>query len=169
MTPLLESAASVVRTTNMVLLKSLEDLAEPYTTTRVRNGQGPSLAWEVGHLLDFRCRLIQLLGVARENPYSDLFPASGPANAAAPRMADLQRDFQQIASELETAMSAVTETALRRAVDGEGHGEKTLLDSIAFLVWHEAYHVGAIGSIRKVLGYAGPAELFRSEAAAGAV
>ncbi len=63
-------------------------------------------------------------------------------------------------------MEAATETSLDRIAEQGAHGEKTALESILFLVWHEAYHVGAVGAIRKELGYPGPAELVMAKPAA---
>lgn len=39
------------------------------------------------------------------------------------------------------------------------HDEKRILDTVLFFAWHEAYHVGGIGAIRKELGRKAIAEL----------
>ncbi|MBC7896238.1 MAG: hypothetical protein H7066_12560 [Cytophagaceae bacterium] len=44
------------------------------------------------------------------------------------------------------------------------HGETKIRDELAFLAWHEGYHVGVIGAIRTAAGLPGPAELARAAA-----
>ncbi len=34
----------------------------------------------------------------------------------------------------------------------EGHGEKQILDTAVFLMWHESYHMGQLGTIRTQFG-----------------
>lgn len=44
---------------------------------------------------------------------------------------------------------------------GGPHDEKRILDTVLFLTWHEAYHIGAIGAIRREQGRKAIAELVR--------
>jgi uncharacterized damage-inducible protein DinB len=74
-------------------------------------------------------------------------------------IAQLLRQWRELGQELTAVMESVTEETLTRGVENGPHGEKTALDRVLFLIWHEAYHVGALGGIRKALGFPGPAEL----------
>jgi uncharacterized damage-inducible protein DinB len=166
MTPILKPIAGSLHTTNMILSLALPDLKEQDARKRVRNGEGPSIAWEVGHMLDYRCKVLGLLGVDKENPYAAKFGATGATDGSDyPEIADCLQQWKEVSAELEAAMEAATEESLGRIVERGAHGEKTALDSIVFLAWHEAYHVGALGGIRKALGYAGPAELVMAKSA----
>ena len=83
-----------------------------------------------------------------------------------PDIPDYRRQWEEVSAELESAIEAGHAESLDRITGStEPHGEKTALDSILFLTWHEAYHVGAIGAIRKEFGYPGPAELVLAGAA----
>ena len=44
---------------------------------------------------------------------------------------------------------------------GGPHDEKRILDTVLFLTWHEAYHIGAIGAIRREQGRKAIADLVR--------
>ena len=48
------------------------------------------------------------------------------------------------------------------------HDEKSLRDQVTFLAWHEGYHMGALGALRKEMGYPGPAEKAMAAREAGA-
>ena len=63
-----------------------------------------------------------------------------------PTVAELREAWQQLQAALETALDAATDGSVQRVASTDGpHGEQSVLDSIVFLVWHEAYHMGAIG------------------------
>ena len=62
MTPILKPIAESFRITNFILELCLADLKETDAKKRVRKGEGPSIAWQVGHMLDHRCKV---LGLAR--------------------------------------------------------------------------------------------------------
>ena len=167
MTPILKPIAASFGTTNFILSMCLGDMKEQDARKRVRSDEGPSIAWEVGHMLDHRYKILGLLGVAKESPYTAKFTATGATDGNDyPATADYQQQWKEVSAELDAAMEAATEESLGRIVESGPHGEKTALDSIMFLTWHEAYHVGAVGGIRKELGYPGPAELAMARSAA---
>jgi len=166
MTPILKPIAASFRTTNFIMSLCLGDLKDQDARARTRRGEGPSIAWQVGHMLDHRCKVMGLLGVAKENPYTAKYTAAGATDGSDyPDVTDYQRQWKQVYAELEAAMEAATEESLSRIAEKGPHGEKTALESIMFLSWHEAYHVGAVGTIRKTLGYPGPAELVMAKSA----
>jgi len=169
MTPILKAVAASFRDTDMVLPLALGDLKEQDAKQRVRGGAGPSLTWQVGHLLDGRVKALKFLGVSRENPYLAQYSTAAASDGQDyPAMSDLLAQWRSVAAELRSAMEAATEELLLKEVKGGLHAENTILDKLVFQAWHEAYHVGAVGAIRKELGYPGPAELVMAQMAAAA-
>ncbi len=167
MKPTLESLCAIFHTTDFILPLCLGDLAEEDARKRVRGGKGPSIAWAVGHMLDFRIKILGLLGSPKESPYTAKFTdAAATEGNDYPDTVELQRQWTAVAAELDAALAAATEEALSRKAPGGPHGEQTALDFIRFLTWHEAYHIGAVGTIRKELGYPSPAERVGVKAAA---
>jgi uncharacterized damage-inducible protein DinB len=55
-------------------------------------------------------------------------------------------------------MAGATEGTFDAEASSGGHDEKSVRDKVAFLVFHEGYHLGAIGAMRKAMGRPGPAE-----------
>jgi uncharacterized damage-inducible protein DinB len=160
MTSVLKPIAESFRSTNFVLGLCLGDMKDGDARKRVRNGTGPSIAWEVGHMLAFRCMALKLLGSGKEDPYAAKYAAVGASDGSDyPGIPEYQRQWEQVYAELERALDAATPESLERVIEDDAHGAKPALDSIVFLTWHEAYHVGALAAIRKELGYPGPAEL----------
>ena len=169
MTPTLEAAAASLRTTNMLVPLVLGDLTDELARRRTRDGEGPSIAWQVGHILDFRCQLVTLLGRPKESPFSVGFATSSATDGADyPTVAEFLRHWKRIEADLDAALEDAGEATIRRTVEGGGfHVGRPTLDAVAFCVFHEAYHMGALGAIRKTLGLPGPAELVMAQAAAG--
>ena len=74
------------------------------------------------------------------------------------------RTWEALQADLQTALEQATEASIRKTSGQEGpHGEQAVLDGLVFFTWHEAYHMGALGAIRKTLGLPGPAELVMAQ------
>jgi uncharacterized damage-inducible protein DinB len=166
MTPILKPIAASIRTTDMIVSLALTDLEERHAKQRVRSGTGPSITWEMGHLLDGRVQALKFLGVMRENPYAAYGPGAASDGADYPSLPDLLDEWRRLSDELGVAMEEATEESLLRKVKAGAHGEENVLAKLSFQFWHEAYHIGALGTIRKELGYPGPAELVMARMAA---
>src|SRR5260370_39715318 len=70
MITILKRIAASFRTTTFILSMCLGDLKEQDARKRVRSDNGPAIAWEVGRMLDYRCNVLGLLGVAKGSPYT---------------------------------------------------------------------------------------------------
>ena len=166
MTPSLEPVAGCLATTNMLIPLVLGDLTDDLARRRTRDGDGPSIAWEVGHMLDYRCQLIRLLGAPRASPFTVAFATSSATDGADyPTVAEFRRLWKEIEADLQAALEGAGEATVRNTVEDGPHAGRPVLDAVAFFMFHEAYHMGAIGAIRKAMGLAGPAELVMAEAA----
>lgn len=151
------------RTTNHVLSLSLADLTDDVARRRARGGEGPSIVWTVGHLLSHRIKILGMLGDTRPNPWTERFdnsPATGGADY--PTLTAMCAEWATLHAALEAACEDRA-GALDQAAPGTGaHGETTIRDKVRFLAWHEGYHVGVIGALRKSAGLAGPAEVVQA-------
>jgi uncharacterized damage-inducible protein DinB len=147
---------------NGILGTSIGDLSDESAKARSRGGAGPSIAWTIGHLCHYKIKVLELLGQSRENPFSSTFEhAAATDGAGYPPLADLAASFSALNSELCTALASSADR-LEAAMPGrELHDEKRILDTVLFLAWHEAYHIGAIGAIRREQGRKAIAELVR--------
>jgi uncharacterized damage-inducible protein DinB len=166
MTSILKPIADSFHTTNYVLELCLEDMKESDAKERARGGDGPSIAWQVGHMLDFRCVALKLLGVPKESPYSAKYSAKGASDGSDyPAVAAYRREWEQLNTELDSALASANPESLARVTESGVHGKQTALESLVFLTWHEACHIGALVAMRKQLGYPSPAELTLANAA----
>ena len=170
MIPLLEPVALSMRATNVLLPLLLSDVNDEIARKRVRDGKGPSIAWTIGHLLEYRCELLSLLGVERKRPFAVDFTGSGATDGLDyPATAELRAAWEQLQADLTAALESAGDDSVRRVEPVKGTTtELPALDSIVGLVWHEAYHMGALVALRVSLGLPGLKELATAKAAAPA-
>ena len=147
---------------NGILATSIGDLTDQDAKARSRGGTGPSIAWTIGHLCHFKLKVLELLGEPRENAFTAQFeqtPASDGRDY--PPLADLAASFSALHGDVCTALASSVDR-LEAPMPGAGpHDEKRILDTVLFLTWHEAYHIGAIGAMRREQGRKAIAELVR--------
>ena len=145
-----------------ILATGIGDLTDQDAKARSRGGDGPSIAWTIGHLCHYKIKVLGLLGQARENAFAEQFehtPASDGADY--PSLADLAASFSALNAEVCAALATCGDR-LEAPMPGSGpHGEKRILDTVLFLTWHEAYHIGGIGAIRREQGRRAIADLVR--------
>jgi hypothetical protein len=147
---------------NGILSTSIGDLTDQSAKARSRAGAGPSIAWTIGHLCCCKIKMLGLLGQHRENLFAAQFehtPASDGSDY--PSLSDLAASFSALNDDVCAALASSGDW-LAEPMRGAGpHDEKNVLDTVLFLTWHEAYHIGAIGAIRRGQGRKAIAELVR--------
>jgi uncharacterized damage-inducible protein DinB len=147
---------------NRILATSIGDLTEEDAKARSRGGTGPSIAWTIGHLCHYKLKVLELLGQPRENAFTAQFeqtPASDGSDY--PPLSDLAASFSALNGALCTVLASSADR-LAAPMPGTGpHHETRILDTVLFLTWHEAYHIGGIGAIRREHGHKAIADLVR--------
>ena len=146
---------------NGILATGIGDLSDQDAKARSRGGAGPSISWTIGHLCHFKIKVLELMGQSRENPFASIFEQAATDGANYPPLDDLAASFAALHGDLCTALTSSADR-LEAPMPGAGpHDEKRILDTVLFLAWHEAYHIGAIGAIRREQGRKAIAELVR--------
>ena len=153
MGPMARPIAESYHVGNFIVNLVTSDLTEEQARRRSRGGEGGSISWIIGHLLHYRCQTMELLGKRVENPYEEQFGSKGADDGASyPPVAELVEQWGRIAGELDEVLEKVTDDQLMGPIEGSPHGEKKVLDTVSFFAWHESYHFGALGVIRRELG-----------------
>lgn len=122
-----------------------------------------SLTWILGHLLKSRNAVMAMLGHAPvwTDPAAALFDRGGAGqvpDGTGPDLATLLQQFEAAQVALAAALRDVPAAALAlppAAAGFESLPGETLGAKVGFLHFHEAYHCGQIGLLRKLLGKPG--------------
>ena len=138
-----------------LFVKALRGIARAELVTRPSDRSNP-LIWVAGHLAQARGRMINVLGGRREIPWGQLFSTGstvGPAEQY-PEADSIVHEWTSVSDELTRQLGALDAGALAapppmRVSSADG----TLRGAVTLFAFHEAYHVGQMGYLRKWLGH----------------
>ena len=132
------------------------DLSADNALHRMRDGEGASILWTLGHLYEYRRLVLAAMDVETESPYTSLFlDAPASEGAGYPELNAFLKDWSALAETLQQTLAVQPPEAFLTA-EGE---KKDLFTAIHFYVWHEASHMGVINVIRKELGHPSASEI----------
>lgn len=117
-----------------------------------------SIFWVAGHLAASRCRMVGLLGGEIEFQASALFARGSRVLTLAeyPQIGQVTDVWDEATSELSFRIESVSLERLAEKIElSFPVGDGSLCSAIAFLTYHETYHVGQMGMLRRLLGYEG--------------
>ena len=143
---------------NASLYKSdLAGLSEEELHRRPSHGSNPMI-WVAGHVLNSRVGLARYLKIEAHCPWGELFKRharSQPASAY-PALAEVLACWKTTNASLKARCQKLTSEELSGPSPSPLSVEvDTLGSGISFLIWHESYHIGQMGYLRKWLGYEG--------------
>jgi uncharacterized damage-inducible protein DinB len=148
-------AAGSYRFNAQLLDKSIDGLtAEEW---QKRPGESSNaMIWVAGHIVWARSRVLGLLGKEWSKPWLASFErGSKPGDAAKdPSPEELVAAWQEV----KAALSAALEEASEQALDAPGPEKIPSFDgklsgTVAFMAWHEGYHVGQAAYLHRWLGH----------------
>ena len=136
------------------LQMNLKDLTHEESLLQPGGG-GNCLNWVVGHVVANRNHILSLLGeppIWGEADYERYKRGSAPIHDAATArpFASIVEDFAASQERIRAGLARMTDAKLE-----EASGEETVGDKLAFLQFHEAYHVGQTGLLRRLAGKEG--------------
>lgn len=144
-----------------VLDRNLGQLSEEESLTGPQKG-GNCLNWVLGHLTRTRNRALSLLGQEPLFPdhdfdaYDDNGGVPFSAETALP-FDELKRRFKALQEPLVRGLNTISDEALRKPapISPTNNPNETVGSLLAALAFHEAYHVGQTGVLRRVVGREG--------------
>jgi hypothetical protein len=152
--------------TNLVR-RALADVDEAALYRQPGPHSNPML-WMAGHLTQFRARIVRVLGSERPVPWEELFRTGSRLHepSAYPRITEIEALWGELSEELIGRLEALTAAELDatprvRVPSTDG----TVAGALALFAFHEGYHVGQLGYLRRWLDYS---SLFEDDGAAAA-
>lgn len=146
---------------SFVITKNLDGISQEDSLIAPEGG-GSCVNWVAGHILSARNGALRLLGEETIGSEEELAPYK---RGASPISADTALPIERIVNDLAEAgtriaagLERVTEESLAKQTPFEvipGGGEMTVGQSLVGLEFHEAYHAGQLGILRRVAGKPG--------------
>jgi uncharacterized damage-inducible protein DinB len=112
------------------------------------------MLWVAGHIVIHRAKMAEMLGAEWSAPWSGLF-ARGAKLASPedyPSPEEIRRAWDEVSQEANSALANATPEALSQHSDKSSF-DGTVGGGVALLCFHETYHVGQLGYLRKWLGH----------------
>lgn len=126
---------------------------------RVRDPAGHDALWIVGHLAITRRRLVAMAGLPPLGAEWDAAFQRGTRPEAVPEGIDptlLVAAIHEAQRQLAGRWDAIADTDLAKPLGRTlPDGSDTIGGAIRFLSWHEAYHLGQLGLLRRLAGKPG--------------
>jgi len=118
-------------------------------------GGGNCLNWVAGHIVANRTYILQMLGenpVWSEDQMKSYERGSKPIQdgTRAAKFESILADFEKSQERIQSGLGKLKDEDL-----GRKQGEQTLGDSLHFFQFHEAYHIGQAGLLRRMAGKEG--------------
>ncbi|RME26999.1 MAG: DinB family protein [Candidatus Zixiibacteriota bacterium] len=149
--------ASLVQLNTNLMDRMLDGISDDHAFTRP-DGKANSAHFILGHLTASRYSMAGLLGIKEEPSWRELFSRGAEIKdtSAYPSFAELKNAWREISEKLQDRLSRIKDEELAAPSDSEYPGvDKTVGGSLVFLHFHESYHLGQLGYLRRLLGLEG--------------
>lgn len=161
-----QGLTTVLSLNDDVLATALTDVTDDLSRRQLRDG-GPSIAWVVGHMLHHRNQIAAAIGCAGPALDPSRFAETATDGRDYPAIDQLHTTWAEFSARLVPSVLALPEEGLLvPSPISLPHGERTLLDALRFVVWHETLHLGQISMLRSHLGLTPLVTLVQARAAA---
>jgi len=140
-----------------LITRSIDGLSEDELWHRP-TGQCNPMYWLLGHIVHTRGGLLRIMGDEYRTGWGDRFQRGAKIGERSqyPPLEEILRVRAETRERVAARLATITEAELAREATGtQLPGTKTVGDQIAFLGFHESYHVGQLAYLRKLLGRAG--------------
>jgi uncharacterized damage-inducible protein DinB len=158
MDPHIASQSQLLAIQTSLVTRALSVLTEEETWTRPAESVN-SVGWLIGHITWARNGLLACLGGEPESvPGAKLFERGAQLadRSAYPETGAILETMKTVNGKLKARMESITDAELAAPSTVPSPApDKTVRGTTAFLVFHDAYHVGQIGYAVKLLGKAG--------------
>ena len=152
--PITAPLVTIFNVNNVLITRALDGLSEDDLRRRLSD-QSSSMFWVLGHIVHTRGGLLRLLGEDYRTGWGDVFRrgASELDRQEYPTLSSIERVREEIIGRVRARLASVEDDQLSKpAPTSPAPNVETVRDLIAFLAMHEAYHVGQLGFIRKLMG-----------------
>ncbi|MDP8207225.1 MAG: hypothetical protein P9L92_11220 [Candidatus Electryonea clarkiae] len=140
-----------------VLIRNLKEISDEESLTFMQPG-GNCINWVVGHILVSRNDLLVKLGKDSiiNDEYYTLYKrgTEGNINYSAFPLSGMVEILNESIDSVMKAIEMIKYEDLKE-VDHTGESDDNIVGELAFFHFHESYHIGQVGILRRLLGKEG--------------
>lgn len=157
MDPVVGAFAQFLSLNEHLLVKAIDGLSDEELRHHPGSESNPML-WLAGHLAGARSMLARALGTGVDVPWAHKFAQKSQPdeNGDYPSGAEILATIKTLGNQLRERFAQMSDADLSGPSPRDFPiPDKTLRGMIAFVIYHESYHVGQIAYVKKWLGYPG--------------
>ncbi|MCP5102152.1 MAG: DinB family protein [bacterium] len=152
MNNLVRPMADIINFNTVNIKLAIEDLTEEEAKKRILGGYLNSVSFELGHMLGSRFNMANMIGLNEKNPWKEIFGNKVNDGEEYPTIKALEEEWDRLGALLKDRFETITDEEVMVQTDNQfPMQEKTVRGGLAFLTWHESYHLGQVGAIRTAL------------------
>ena len=133
--------------------KLFEERIAPLTNEQALyrgSGHTNPILWIVGHLVNSRVYMLELLGDKRDYSWGTSFKEAYSPGRIYPSLSALSEVWQEVSQEIFNKLPAASHEALNAEISYSlPQGIKTVRGAFVFWLYHEAWHIGQIAFLRR--------------------
>jgi DinB superfamily len=155
--PVIAPSVAIFEINRGLFDQALDGLSREQLVRGASESSNPIL-WIAGHVANTRFGLSAMLGRKLHRPWGDIFnrSATRPAADGYPELSVIRGAWTDVGAALMARFEELTDTELRAPAPRPFPiPDKSLRGAIAFLAYHEGYHLGQMSYVRKWLGLPG--------------
>lgn len=152
---MLQPISLIYKLNNAVVARALAGLSDDEVWQSPPGGGNP-IGWILGHVAEHRTVLLGLLGGHLQTEWPARLFARGSRRgdrSTYPSRLAIESAWNATHHVMRDAFAAATPEQLSAPATLELPGVRTLADQVAFAAFHESYHVGQMGYVRRQLGH----------------
>lgn len=145
--------AAIFKVNSTLLINTFNDVTEEFSLRRPNNKTN-SMLFVLLHTMDARYFLLRNIGLEIKNPFGKYVDWANTIDDIKkyPKLKSVLAEWKKLDKILDEKLNRISSKKLDAKSDMDFAGGKKVLNMIAFLAEHEAYHVGQLAFIRKFLG-----------------
>jgi len=147
--------AEQFRISSNLFTKALNGLDREALLSRAGARSNPPV-WIAGHLIEWRARIVTIIGGSAETPWNGMFATGSTIRdlSTYPEAGALLQLWSALSEELMERLDGLTPEQLEAPAPPRiASHDGTLRGALALFAFHEGYHVGQLGFLRKWLGH----------------
>jgi DinB superfamily len=155
--PVIAPSVAIFQANSRLFERAVDDLSAEQLVRSASEASNPIL-WIAGHVANTRFGLSAMLGRKLHRPWGDIFnrSATRPAADAYPQLSVIRGAWIHVGTALMARFEELTDAELRAPAPRPFPiPDKSMRGVIAFLAYHEGYHLGQMSYVRKWLGLPG--------------
>ena len=152
--PKIELTSQLFAVSEQLVAMATDGLTREEALRSPEGGPNP-IIWTFGHITNTRHAILSMLGQPQEVQWKQLFGKGAQVRPDTdyPAIEEIQVAWDEVSPKLRERLATVTAEELAAASPRKFRiADDTLAGAVAYLGYHEAYHVGQMAYVRKWLG-----------------